>query len=315
LHSKAVVVISRWQPEAWAQELRALMPGCDIRLFPELGDPTDIAYALVWRPPAGLLRSLPNLRAVFSLGAGVDHIFCDPAPPDVPIVRMVDPDMSMRMREHVVLHVLLHHRQLLDYRALQRASRWHELLQPAASAVNVGIMGLGELGLDCARTLSLLGFNVAGWSRTRKEVAGITSFAGEIERDAFLGRTDILVCLLPLTEETRGILNRAVFERLRRDGPLGGAVLINAGRGELQVEADILAALDRGALNAASLDVFETEPLPQDSPFWRHPRVVVTPHVAAVSDALALTRAIADQIEAFEAGKPLRNVVDPKRGY
>jgi glyoxylate/hydroxypyruvate reductase A len=176
-------------------------------------------------------------------------------------------------------------------------------------------LGLGELGRDAARKLSGLGFDVAGWSRTRKTLKGIACFAGRAGLDAFLARTDILVCLLPLTRETRGILNRALFARLRRDGPLGGAVLINAGRGELQVGADILAALDAGELKAASLDVFEIEPLPENSPFWRHPRVVVTPHVAAFSDPQVLTRNIANRIEAFEAGKPLQNLVDTERGY
>jgi len=292
------------------------MPGRDIRSFPDLGKAADIAYALVWKPEPGLLKSLPNLKIVFSLGAGVDHILLRDADlPDVPIVRIVDPDLTMRMGEYVVLHVLLHHRRHLDYQDLQRQRRWKALHQPPASAVKVGVMGLGELGRDAARKLSGLGFDVAGWSRTQKTLKGIACFAGQAELDGFLARTDILVCLLPLTRETRGILNRALFARLRRDGPLGGVVLINAGRGELQVGADILAALDAGELKAASLDVFETEPLPENSPFWRHPRVVVTPHVAAFSDPQVLTRNVADQIEAFEAGKPLQNLVDSKRGY
>ena len=310
-----LVAISDWQPDVWAKRLAALMPKRDIRVFPDLGDRADILYALVWKPEPGLLKSLPNLKAIFSLGAGVDHILADRALPDVPIVRIVDADMTMRMGEHVVAHVLLHHRRLLAYREQQRERRWQELRQPPASSVNVGLMGLGELGRDAATKLAAVGFNIAGWSRTPKDIPGVACFAGPAGLGGFLARTDILVALLPLTADTRGILNRTLFARLRRDGPLGGAVLINAGRGELQVEGDILAALNAGELKAASLDVFEKEPLADDSPLWAHPCVVVTPHVAAVSDGHALTRYIADQITAFEAGKPLQNVVDVERGY
>lgn len=311
-----LIAVTDWEPGTWAKPLAERLPGRDIRCFPDIGKAEEIHYVLVWKPEPGLLKSLPHLKIIFSLGAGVDHILRRDADlPDVPIVRIVDPDLTMRMGEYVVLHVLLHHRRHLDYQDLQRQRRWKELRQPAASAVRVGIMGLGELGRDAAGKLLRLGFDVAGWSRTQKTLEGIACFAGQAGLDAFLARTDILVCLLPLTPETRGILNQRLFAKLRRDGPLGGPVLINAGRGELQVGADIMAALDAGDLQAASLDVFETEPLPESSPFWRHPRVVVTPHVAAVSDPLALTRNVADQIEAFEAGRLLSNVVDIERGY
>lgn len=310
-----LVAISDFEPDVWAKRLVALMPERYIRVFPDLGDRADIVYALVWKPEPGLLKSLPNLKAVFSVGAGVDHILADPALPDIPIVRIVDPDMTTRMTEHVVLHVLLHHRRLLAYRQQQRDRRWNELRQPRASSVNVGLMGLGELGRDAATKLIALGFNIAGWSRTPKDIPGVACFAGPAGLNGFLARTDILVSLLPLTVDTRGILNKALFAKLRRDGPLGGAVLINAGRGELQVESDILAALKAGELKAASLDVFEQEPLAEDSPLWAHPSVVVTPHAAAVSNAHALTRYIANQITAFEAGRPLQNVVDVERGY
>jgi glyoxylate/hydroxypyruvate reductase A len=179
----------------------------------------------------------------------------------------------------------------------------------------VGILGLGELGQDAAEVLARIGFQVAGWSRTRKTMPGIRSYAGAAELDAFLARTDILVALIPLTADTQGILNRSLFLKLARDGVLGAPVLINAGRGGLQVEADILSSLDDGTLAAATLDVFHEEPLPASSPFWRHPKVTVTPHNAADSDPEAISDDIAAQILDYEAGKPLRNVVDRGKGY
>ena len=188
-------------------------------------------------------------------------------------------------------------------------------MQPAAGAVTVGIMGLGELGRDAAEKLRPFGFKLAGWSRTKKDLPGVVCFAGEAELSAFLGTTDILVVLLPQTPATTGILDRRLFAQLKRATPLGGPILINAGRGALQVEADILAALDDGTLLEASLDVFETEPLPPASPLWRHPKVFVTPHAAASSDPDALAPLIARQIEAFERGEPLRHLVDRAAGY
>jgi glyoxylate/hydroxypyruvate reductase A len=197
----------------------------------------------------------------------------------------------------------------------QARCSWETPDQPAASAVRVGILGLGELGRDAALVLQRIGFQVAGWSRSRKSLPGIVSYAGADELSDFLARTDILVALVPLTPDTRGILNRELFQKLARDGALGGPVLINAGRGGLQVEADILACLDDGTLRAATLDVFHQEPLPASSPFWRRRDVTVTPHNAADSDPEAISDAIAAQILDYESGKPLRNVVDRGKGY
>jgi glyoxylate/hydroxypyruvate reductase len=187
--------------------------------------------------------------------------------------------------------------------------------QPAAKDTRVGVMGMGELGADAARKLAAMGFEVAGWSARRKDIAGIRSYAGEAERDAFLARTDILVVLLPHTPATHGIINAGLLGKLARDGRLGGPVLLNAGRGGLQVEADILAALDSGVLKGASLDVFETEPLPAPSPLWSHPGVYVSPHVAAISHQDAISATIARQIERVEAGGKLEHVVERERGY
>lgn len=310
-----LLAISGWEPDAWLERFRALAPGREVRLIPGLGDPATIRYACAWKAPPGLFASLPNLAAIFSLGAGVDHLLADPLLPEVPIVRIVDPDLTLRMTEYVVLHVLLHHRRFKLYDRQQRERVWREHADPAAGAVRVGIMGLGVLGEAAAAALRPLGFRLAGWSRTPKMVPGVTSFAGAAGLKPFLAETDILVCLLPLTADTRGMLDYALFQGLARDGALGGPALVNAGRGGLQVEADILRALDDGTLAGASLDVFELEPLPAESPLWSHPKVFVTPHNAAQSDPRALASYVLGQIERFERGLPLENVVDRGRGY
>ncbi|MDH3581092.1 MAG: glyoxylate/hydroxypyruvate reductase A [Hyphomicrobiales bacterium] len=313
----ALLVISESiDPERFAGELRKLAPDMDIRVWPEAGEAKDIRYTLVWRQPAGILKTFPNMEAIFSIGAGVDHVLSDPDLPNVPLVRFVDPNLTMRMSEYVCLHVLAHQRRMLEYAELQRRRTWKELWpQPGANEIRVGMLGLGVLGQDAAYHLAWLGFDVAGWSRSQKSLEAIQCYHGTDELDAFLTRTDILVCLLPLTPETRGMLNAELFAGLAGDGPLPGPVLINAGRGGLQVEADILAALESGALWAASLDVFEEEPLAETSPLWDHPRVIVTPHNASISDDRAVCAYVLDQIERHENGKPLENAVDAGRGY
>jgi glyoxylate/hydroxypyruvate reductase A len=219
------------------------------------------------------------------------------------------------MTEYVVLHVLMHHRHQRRYDAQQRERIWHEHDQASANAVAVGIMGLGVLGRDAASALRRLGFRVAGWSRTSTTLPGVETFHGEGGLDAFLARTEILVCLLPATPATYGILRLEVLRKLARNGAAGGAYLINAGRGALQVDADILAALDEGTLAGATLDVFATEPLPATSALWTHPKVTITPHNAAASDPRALVANVLRQIDRFEAGLPLEHVIDRGAGY
>jgi glyoxylate/hydroxypyruvate reductase A len=317
LAKKAILLATGpWSPQPWAAPIRAADPGRPVHIWPDLPDPTAIRYALVWKPPEGLLAKLPNLEAIFSLGAGVDHLIFQAGLPDVPIVRVVSPDLTQRMTEWVVLQVLMHHRRQRDYDRLQREHRWHELRQPAASAVRVGVMGLGALGRDSATVLARLGFRVAGWSRRAATLPGVETFHGTDGFDPFLARTDILVCLLPLTPETRGILALPLFRRLARDGALGnGPVVINGGRGGLQVEADLHEALDQGVLAGASLDVFEREPLAAASPLWDAPNLVITPHVAATSEASTIAPEIFRQIVAHEAGAALQNIVDRASFY
>ena len=284
-----------------------------------LGEPFDrpsVRYALSWRHPPGALADLPNLQAIFSLGAGVDHLFADPALPDRPIVRVVDPDLTERMSEWVVMHALAHLRQLRRYERQQRERIWaDDDDQPKAAEVQVGVLGLGVLGTDAATKLGALGFKVAGWSASEKSLPGVACLSGPAGLKRLLAMTDMLVVLLPLTDATRGLIDASLLSQLRRGGRLGGPILINAGRGGLQVEADILAALDFGRLKGASLDVFEREPLPKNSRLWTHPAVYVSPHNAAVSTPEAVAAFVARQIEAHERGEPLTNLVDRRRGY
>jgi glyoxylate/hydroxypyruvate reductase len=314
--SALLLVITGWDAAPWERRFRAAAPGRDIRRWPDhVGDPADIAYAAAWLPPAGAFGAFRNLRAIFSLGAGVDAVLADRSLPQVPIVRVVDPDLTRRMTEYVTLHVLLHHRRQRLYDDQQRRRLWHEHAQPPAREVNVGIMGMGVLGRDAAEVLARLGFRLAGWSRTPRSLPGIETFHGAAGLDAFLARTEILVCLLPHTPATAGILNLAHMRKLKRDGALGGAFLINAGRGMLQVDADIAAALDEGALAGATLDVFPTEPLPAASSLWVHPGVTITPHNSAASVPDEVAAYIVKQIERFEAGHALENVIDRASGY
>jgi len=311
-----LIAVSGWDVTPWVERFAALLPDRKVVTLGEPFDRRDVHYAVSWKHPPGSLAGLPNLAAVFSLGAGVDHLMGDDRLPEAPIVRVVDPDLTDRMSEYVVLHCLMHLRRQRRHDAQQRDKVWDAAAHPpAAREVRVGVMGLGVLGRDATRKLNVMGFDVAGWSRSPKNAGDITTYSGDAGLVEFLARTDILVCLLPLTAETRGILNKELFARLAQGGRLGGPILVNAGRGGLQVEADILASLGDGTLKAATLDVFETEPLPPSSPLWSHPAVTVTPHNAATSEADAISAYIAGQIRRFEAGEPLANVVQRDLGY
>jgi glyoxylate/hydroxypyruvate reductase len=311
-----LIAITGWDPKPWRQRMEALLPSHEIVMLDEPFDRASVRYALSWRHPSGALKDLPNLRVILSLGAGVDHLFADPALPDKPIVRVVDPDLTNRMSEWVVMHALVHLRQLRRYERQQSERVWRDDdQQPKASDIQIGVVGLGVMGKDAVTKLEPLGFKVAGWSASPKSLPDVTCFSGADGLKRMLGQTDMLVVLLPLTEATRGIINASLLSQLKGDGPLGGPILINAGRGGLQVEADILAALDSGALKGASLDVFEREPLPKSSRLWSHPAVYISPHNAAISSPKAVAALVARQIKAYERGEPLAHVVDRRRGY
>jgi glyoxylate/hydroxypyruvate reductase len=296
----------------WKARLAALDPSIEVRETANAGDLAEIEAALVWKPPAGLMAKLPRLKIILSLGMGVDHVFADPSlPKHVPIARLVDPDLINRMSEYCALAVLRYHRNADAYDALQRERRWKALPgEPAGADRRVGILGMGEIGRDLAAKLTLFGFRLAGWSRTPKQMRHVESFHGAAGLIPFLARSEIVVCLLPLTPETEGILDAAAFAAM----PKGG-VVINAARGGHVVEPDLLAALDSGHLAAAQLDVFRQEPLPQDHPFWTHPKVRVTPHNAGVTNPNTAAEQIVENLRRVRAGEELLNIVDPARGY
>ncbi|MBC7281722.1 glyoxylate/hydroxypyruvate reductase A [Hoeflea sp.] len=313
---RILLALTGWSPDVWLEELGKIAPERPVTLEPDGASDPSIHYAVVWKQRPALLAKLPNLKAIFSLGAGVDHVFGDPDLPQVPIVRVVSPDLTTRMSEYVAWQVLDHHRMGPRYRAQQASRIWDEDRgQRAAADITVGIMGLGELGRDAAAKLRGLGFKVSGWARTEKQLDGVACYAGADGLGPFLASGDIFVVLLPLTPETRNILDRSLFARMSKRGPLGAPVLINAGRGGLQNEADILAALNEGLLSAVTLDVFQQEPLSPDSPFWTHPKVTITPHAAAASVPSSLIKPMVQQMNAHDRGEKLINLVDRKAGY
>lgn len=314
-----VVIDLKFDPETVRAALKSAFPG---RETINLADPENrgrnlsgIDYAVCWNPDHDLFARMPDLKVMFSGGAGVDKILAIPTlPKDIPIVRFVDPTLTNRMSEYVVLQCLTYLRQVKRYAAMQKNRDWRELAQPEASEVTVGIMGLGVLGRDAALKLRIMGFDVIGWSRTQKTVEGMETFdAGGL--DAFLARTDILVGLLPLTTETTGLYNAGLFSRLKQGGALGRPFFVNAGRGKSQVTADVLASIRSGVLGGASLDVFEDEPLPKDNEAWGLEEIILTPHAAAASDERALFRYVEGQIATLELGGRLENLVDRGRGY
>lgn len=298
--------------ETWRQHLQRHLPDETVEVYPhEISEPEAIDYAVVWKPPQGMLAALPNLKAIFSMGAGVDHLASDPElPRHVPVVRMVDPGLTERMTEYVTFAVLRHHRRMREYQAAQAERRWQEYPVPLGRQRCVGLLGLGELGADAARALTALRFDVASWSTRHKNIDGVTSFAGHTELPNFLERTEILICLLPLTEVTRGILNRQTLAHLPR-----GACLINAARGQHLVENDLLALLESGQISEATLDVFHEEPLPPEHPFWGHPRILMTPHIASVTPPETAAAAIGENIVRMKRGESPYPVLDFDKGY
>lgn len=309
------LIIGSSRAESFANAAREADAAFDIRLFPDVGNSGGIRYALAWGPPPGELAKLPNLELIVSVGAGVDHLLKDPTLPDVPVVRFVDTDLTGRMVSYVAANVLYHHRRMIELREQQQAHVWEYMAEPAAHELTVGFMGFGVLGQACAKGLTALGYNIAAWTRGPKSIDGVACFNGTAGLDAFLASTDILVVLLPFTPDTKGIISRSLLSKLRRPKVLPGPVLINAGRGGLQFEEDILASLDSGELYAASLDVFSTEPLPATHPVWAHKRILLTPHIAAESDPRAIARYLIAQVGRQQRGEPLPNLVDRVKGY
>jgi glyoxylate/hydroxypyruvate reductase len=308
-----LVVVPAFVAKLWTGPMAEYAPWLKVVIHgQDAYKPEEVDYALGFRPPPGLFKTLPNLKVIFSLGAGVDGFLSDKDfPKQIPLVRFVDHTLSREMMHYVLLHTLMFHRTQRVFDRAQAQKQWAQMFPPRRTEdTRIGILGLGEIGTLAGERLRDLDFPVAGWSRTKKSVPGIKSFAGDGELEAFLGQSDILVCLLPLTPTTRHILNKKTFAQLPQ-----GAFVINAARGGHLVEDDLIAAIDSGHLAGATLDVFETEPLPATSPIWTHPKITVTPHVAAMTDPRVASRYVADAIAGHMKGAKLDNLVDFERGY
>ena len=309
----AIAYISRdTDGVAWRKVFTEALGPIDFRTIADgLGNTDDIEIALAWKPKPGLLASLKNLKLIVSLGMGVDHLLADDQlPAGVPIVRIMDEGLVGQMSEFALYWGLWHHRDIEKYAASQRAKQWKPEEFVDTIDRRIGVMGLGTIGQDTAKKFAALGFPTAGWSRTAKTLPGVETFHGREALTKFLGRTNILVNVLPLTRETRGLLDKKLFAQLPK-----GAFLINMGRGAHVVDDDLLAALDSGHLAGAALDVFNTEPLPPDHPYWAHPRVHITPHMAGYTNPRTASPGVIENIKRLRAGQPLIHTVDPKTGY
>jgi glyoxylate/hydroxypyruvate reductase A len=294
----------------WARLLAEKAPDLPFRLWPDIGDPLQIRYLAAWMPPDYIMAQFPNLELLLSVGAGVDQFDFSKLPPELPVVRMVEPGIVDGMVEYVGMAVLALHRDLVPYVAQQREQAWKQIRVWPASTRRVGILGLGMLGEAACLKLAGFGFQVAGWSRSRRRIDGVSCFAGAEELPDFLARSDILVCLLPLTDETRGMLGADLFARLPR-----GAKLVNSGRGGHLDQDALLAALDSGQIAAAVLDVTTPEPLPAGHALWSHPRVLITPHIASMTQPETAVDVVLDNLRRHRAGEPLLGLVDRRRGY
>jgi glyoxylate/hydroxypyruvate reductase A len=297
--------------QAWVDAFSEAMPELEVRLWPETGDPSEINCALLWGPPPELFDELDNLEVIFSIGAGVDSLMtCPTLPAHLPIVRMVESELTAGMVEFCLFHVLRFHRLMHLFENHRVERRWEQLTQVPASEVTVGIMGLGVLGQALARQLSALRYGVIGYRRGPGEVGGMEVFHGVGQLEAFMRRSEILVALMPSTPETKKMINRRTLSWLPSE-----AYFINAGRGDLVDEADLVSALDGGSLAGAALDVFETEPLPKESTLWAHPNIYITPHIASITHPPTACRYIADAISCYRQGEPWPHLVEIRRGY
>ena len=295
----------------WNKVLETGLGPIDFRTLDALGNTADIEVALAWKPDRGLIASFRNVKLIVSLGMGVDHLLADDRLPEgVPIVRIMDEGLVGQMSEYAIFWALRHHREIDKYAESQRARRWQPRDMVDTIHRRVGVMGLGTIGQDTARKFAALGFPTAGWSRTAKTLPGVETFHGSHGFARFLARSDILVDVLPLTRDTRGLLDARAFARLPK-----GAFFINMARGGHVVDGDLLAALDSGHLSGATLDVFNQEPLPADHAYWAHPKVHVTPHVAGATNPRTASPGIIENIKRLRAGQPLIHRVDPKTGY
>lgn len=295
--------------DSWIKALQQVDPQINVQVWPDVKDPASIDFAFVWNYPPGILAKFPNLKCISSMGAGVDHILDDPYwPRTVPLVRLVDQNLVRDMTQYVIWAVLNHSRQFDFYQQSQQRELW--IRRSYADLPGVGIMGLGQLGSDVAIKLRDLGFKVRGWADSSKVIPGIESFIGQEQFTDFLKQSGILICLLPLTPLTRGILNKKSFAHLPQ-----GAYIINVARGAHLVEKDLLAAIDSDHLSGACLDVFANEPLPPKHPFWQHPKIRITPHISSMTDPFSAAQQVVENYHRLLANQPLLNQVNVEKGY
>ncbi|GHF23218.1 glyoxylate/hydroxypyruvate reductase A [Kordiimonas sediminis] len=303
----------RAEAAQWEEAFKKAAPELEFRNYPDWGIPDDgDAIAFVWQATPGLLKKYTNIRAIFSLGAGIDHLTSDPdLPTHLPIIRMGDDGLKEGMAEFAVWSVLTLHRRLLEVVENQRTANWFQFFAAAAADKRVGIMGYGALGKSAAKALLPFGYQINTWSRSPKETEeGITHYTGKDSFDAFLANTDYFVCLMPNTPETTDLLNKETFAKMPK-----GAGIINGGRGNLIVEQDLIEALDSGHLSGAVLDVFKKEPLTEDHPFWAHPKIMITPHIAAITRVDTAVEYVIRNLKRLNDGEKPENLLDLNRGY
>ncbi|MBZ9787670.1 glyoxylate/hydroxypyruvate reductase A [Psychroflexus sp. CAK57W] len=305
-----VLVSTARAPEKWASTLKGKNKSLDIQIYPDVQRPEDIEFAISWKHPEGLYQSYPNLKVIASMGAGVNHILKDENLPEgVKVTRIVDDQLTKDMSHFVLLQCLAVSRNLFTHLQDQESKTWKVKSYQTPEKTSVGIMGYGVLGQAAGNVLKANGFDVKGYANSSKIVDGVKVFGAE-EQDEFLENTQVLVCLLPVTSETKGVLNLEVFKKLKPDG-----YLVNVARGEHVVEADLISAIDQGVIKGASLDVFQEEPLPESHPFWSHPRIQITPHVASMTDPESVANQLLENYKRMKNGDSLLNEVDVNRGY
>ena len=307
----SILIISDRDPKAWLSALKSKDPQVDLRVYPDDGNKEEIEYALVWNHPKGVFKNYPNLKVVASMGAGVDHILCDPElPAQVGITRIIDTQLASDMAEFVLASIMNHLRNLSFHKDQEKEKLWKPRSYSRISEVKVGIMGMGHLGNTVAKNLVSLGFNVNAWAKTKKYRQDLFTFTGKEELNSFLALTNILVCLLPLTPETENILNAQLFSSLPKN-----AFVINVARGRHLVEEDLIEYINNGHLSGAALDVFRKEPLPEEHPFWEHPKIHITPHIASVTKPNAVVDQVLDNYRRMKNNEPLKNQVEASKGY
>lgn len=297
--------------QPWKEALLDEDPHLDVEIWPDVSDDSRVQFAVAWQQPEHVLERYPNLKAVCSLGAGVDHILRDESVPErLPVCRVVDPSLARQMQQYVLSAILNYQRNIYTYIRQQRRGQWNEHPNIPVRELPVGVMGLGTLGEPVARGLAEFGYRVSGWARSSKTIEGVQTYAGSGERTPFLEQSRVLVCLLPLTAQTQGILDLDLFRKLRRPG-----YLINVARGGHLVEEDLIYALDKGWIDGACLDVFTEEPLPQIHPFWNRSKIMITPHVSSVTPPEAVAGQIIDNYKRALSGMELKHRVDRDKGY